>query len=98
EQLTGWYSKLRRAKSVGETAAAYQHLTGSVHALSRLQILTFSEPAILRFQDLERLKLNIDRMDLRIAAIVLEQGAVLVTRNLRDFQRVPGLQLEDWTV
>lgn len=34
--------------------------------------------------------------DLMIAACALANQATLVTRNLRDFQRIPGLPLESW--
>jgi tRNA(fMet)-specific endonuclease VapC len=44
------------------------------------------------------MKLNVGRMDLRIGAIALEHGATVVTRNLRDFRRIPNLTAEDWSV
>jgi len=34
--------------------------------------------------------------DLMLAAQALRVGAVLVTHNLREFERVPGLVVEDW--
>jgi tRNA(fMet)-specific endonuclease VapC len=37
-------------------------------------------------------------MDLRIAAVALTRNMSVLTRNLVDFERVPGLTVEDWTV
>ncbi|MFO1349527.1 MAG: PIN domain-containing protein [Gammaproteobacteria bacterium] len=34
--------------------------------------------------------------DLMIAAIAVTHGAILVTHNTREFERVDGLQWEDW--
>jgi tRNA(fMet)-specific endonuclease VapC len=97
EQLSGWYRRLRKARTPKEIAIAYQRLTESVTALAKVQVLTFSETAVYRYHHLLTLKLNVRKMDLRIAAIVLEHQAILISRNLRDFQRVSELQLEDWS-
>ena len=45
---------------------------------------------------LQRQGTPIGNMDLLIAAHALAENAVLVTNNLREFGRVPGLQLENW--
>jgi tRNA(fMet)-specific endonuclease VapC len=45
---------------------------------------------------LERSGQPIGPLDLLIAATTLEHGAILVTHNLKEFGRVPGLRLEDW--
>ena len=97
EQLSGWYRRLRRAKKPEELAKVYDRLTGSVRYLSRVPIISFSEDAIHRARTLMKSKLNVRKLDLCIAAIALELQAIVVTQNVRDFQRVPGLAVEDWS-
>ncbi len=46
---------------------------------------------------LERAGTPIGANDMFIAAIALAHDCILVTRNTREFQRVPGLRIEDWT-
>jgi tRNA(fMet)-specific endonuclease VapC len=97
EELTGWYTRLRRARKRDQLAAVYQRLANAVRFLARFQILTFSEPAIDRFEQLRATHRRLGKNDLRIAAIVLEENAVLATRNMRDFKPIKGLQIEDWS-
>jgi len=47
--------------------------------------------------ELERRGHPIGPFDTIIAAHALVLGCVLVTNNLREFRRVPGLRCEDWT-
>ena len=48
--------------------------------------------------DLETQGLPIGPYDLQIAAIALAKKCTLVTHNVVEFNRVPGLTLEDWEV
>jgi tRNA(fMet)-specific endonuclease VapC len=97
EQLSGWYTELRRAKTPQILAAVYQRMADTVCFYAPMRISSFTEPAIARYDELNSQKLQVRKTDLRIAAIVLEQNAVLVTRNLVDFQQIPGLVIEDWS-
>ena len=47
---------------------------------------------------LESLGTPIGPYDLQIAAIALHHGLILVTHNVAEFGRVPGLVVEDWEV
>jgi tRNA(fMet)-specific endonuclease VapC len=97
EQLSGWYTLLRRAKKREQLARVYQRLADNVESLARFRILSFTEAAITRQQALSQSKLNVGKKDLCIAAIALEQQAVLVTRNSSDFARIPALIIKDWS-
>ena len=37
-------------------------------------------------------------LDLQIASIAALNGLILVTSNTREFTRISGLQVEDWSV
>lgn len=54
------------------------------------------EAARVRF-DLESRGLTIGPVDLLIAGTALSHGATLVTHNTREFSRVRGLRLADWS-
>ncbi len=52
---------------------------------------------ISHLRQLKALRLNVGKKDLCIAAIGRELNATVVTGNLSDFGRVPGLAVEDWS-
>ena len=68
--------------------------------LSLQQILPWPDRATVMYGrirvDLEKQGTPIGNMDLLIAAHALAEDAVLVTNNIREFQRVAGLKLENW--
>lgn len=97
EQMSAWFTRVRRAKTPQDLSDAYGRLGKCVQSLSQLPILNFTVGAISRFEQLKRLRLGVTGNDLRIAAIALEFGRIVVTRNVRDFRMVSGLTIEDWS-
>jgi tRNA(fMet)-specific endonuclease VapC len=98
ESLGGWLSAVRQARDDQRRANAYARMAREVEGLSGWSILSFSVAALARHAGLRRQRLNVGGNDLRIAAIALDAGAIVVTRNRQDFGRVAGLVLEDWSV
>ena len=97
EQMRGWLAVISRAKRVGQEITAYRHLHALFAFFSAIPVLEFDEVAAQRYLQLRRSRLRPGAMDLKIASLALAHEAVLLSRNLVDFARVPGLQVEDWT-
>jgi tRNA(fMet)-specific endonuclease VapC len=97
EQMRGWMTYLARARSVAHQVEAYRRLLQHLDNYRRIPVLVFDEAAAIVFQRLQRARLRIGAMDLKIAAIVVSRDATFLSRNLTDFRQVPGLQAEDWT-
>lgn len=98
EQLRGWLSWIAGAKSESRLIEGYSRLNRFLDHLDRFdEILDFDSAAAGIFNQLRRKRIRIGTMDLRIAAIALANDALLISRNLVDFQKVPGLRIEDWS-
>lgn len=97
EQMRGWLAVISRFRSAQQEIAAYRQLHAMLSFFGNIPVLDFDETAADRFIQLRRSRVRIGSMDLKIASITLSCGATLLSRNLADFQRVPGLQVEDWT-
>jgi tRNA(fMet)-specific endonuclease VapC len=61
-------------------------------------VLPFDDTAAHMFVGLRKQNVRIGTMYLRIASIALARDLTALTRNVVDFQHVPGLQIEDWTL
>jgi tRNA(fMet)-specific endonuclease VapC len=98
EQISGWSALARTALTPQDQEHAAMFLTALVVSWNKFALVPLTVSAVTRFEQLVKAKLNVKRNDLRIAAIALELGATIVTRNRRDFGRIPGLAIEDWSV
>jgi tRNA(fMet)-specific endonuclease VapC len=59
-------------------------------------VLPWGADAADMLQSLRKQRIRIGTMDLKIASIVLTHDAMLLSRNLRDFEKVPSLRVENW--
>lgn len=78
-----------------------KNLTTVNDFVSRLTVLSYDEQAAFHYGDiranLEKKGKRIGDNDLHIAAHARSKGLIVVTNNTREFERVEGLRVEDWT-
>jgi len=102
EQMKGWLNVINKYNDQPSQSEklilAYKGLRDGIEYLNKLRLLDFNQPAYNVYQELVCQRIRIGTRDLRIAAIALSINAILVTRNTKDFAKVPNLQIEDWTI
>ena len=98
EQMYGRLSEIKKATSAISLITAYSRLEITLDYFKSVQVLPFDQNAHTTFESLIRQKLRVGTQDLRIAAIALSVNGIVVTRNQKDFGKVPNLQVENWAV
>jgi tRNA(fMet)-specific endonuclease VapC len=96
--MYGRLNRIRRAKSTDDLRLAYANLNRTLEYFQTINVIDLERAAVDCYQELISQKLRVGTQDLKIAAITLSRQAIVVTRNIRDFGKVSGLQIEDWSI
>jgi tRNA(fMet)-specific endonuclease VapC len=97
EQVLGWNSYLNRARDAAGVIRGYGMLERILADFAAARVLPFDAAAAGQFTAFRSGGVRIGTLDLRIAAIAVARGLIVLTRNVTDFRQVPGLRVEDWT-
>lgn len=98
EQMLGGHAYINRARTLDEVVKGYGMMSRIVNDFKGLPIVSFDANAATAYAELEPQRIQLAKMDARIAAIALSRKLILLTRNYSDFGKVAGLMIEDWMV
>jgi tRNA(fMet)-specific endonuclease VapC len=98
EQVLGCHAYINQARRAEDVIRGYGMLAQVLQDFTEALVILFDAAAATVFEELVAQRVRVGTMDLRMAAIALSRGMVMVTRNASDFRKVPGLQIEDWTL
>ncbi len=101
ELISGWFNKISKANNqneLGNLIYSYKGFSATLAYLKEVRVLEFDQKAYEIYLQL-RQQVKMKRTgDMRIAAIALSIDGIVVTRNQKDFEKVPNLKIEDWTL
>ena len=96
ERMRGWLAVIAKERTALRQVAGYRELARLFEFYQEFEIVPFEESAARQFDDLRTQRLRLGTMDLKIAATALGNDALLLSANRRNFDRVPGLRVENW--
>jgi tRNA(fMet)-specific endonuclease VapC len=96
ESLRGRLAQLARARDGPARMKQYSLLEQSIRLFVQFPVVSFGQAAETNFQQFRAIRIG--TQDRKIASIAVACQLILVTANRRDFARVPGLVIEDWSV
>ncbi|MGB7085899.1 MAG: type II toxin-antitoxin system VapC family toxin [Phormidesmis sp.] len=97
EQMLGSHTYINRARNLTDVVRGYEMMGRLISDFKALPLVSFDRNAAAMFDQLQPQRMQLAKMDARIAAIALSRKLILLTRNRRDFDKVTGLVTEDWT-
>jgi len=99
EILRGRLNVIRQAEAGAariRIEQAYALFEETLRDFQSIRTLSYTPQAEQLYRQWRQQRLRVATHDLRIAAICMAHDAMLISRNRRDFERVPGLRVEFW--
>jgi len=96
ERMRGWLAVIAKEKTALRQVTGYRERIRLFEFYQEFEVVAFDEAAAQQFEELRGQRLRLGTMDLKIAATALVRNALLLSANRRDFERVPGLRVENW--
>jgi tRNA(fMet)-specific endonuclease VapC len=83
-----------------KSARRIENLTAIEHFVARLDVLPFGKKAAVHYgqvrAELERAGTPCGAHDMQIGGHARSEGLIVVTNNMREFTRMPGVRAENW--
>ena len=83
-----------------KSARRVKNLAAIEHFVARLDVLAFAAKAAAHYgqvrAELERAGTPCGPHDMQIGGHARSEGLIVVTNNLREFSRMPGVRVENW--
>lgn len=98
ELLQGRLAAINKVRATPEVVRAYDFLLLTLEDLRLFTLLRFDERSESYLRALPSRVKQAGSQDWRIAAIAHTNGLTVITRNARDFSRIPDARFEDWSV
>lgn len=96
EQSRAIITRIGQCKRTVDQPKYYKRLASTYRFFGRWKFADFDDDAAKQFEVLRKSCKQVGSSDLKIASIALVQDALLLTANVRDFEKVPGLRFENW--
>jgi tRNA(fMet)-specific endonuclease VapC len=98
ERIQGWNAFVAKSSNESDVIFGYRQFRDILADFADVQLADYQEAESVVFQGLLKQRIRIGTMDLRIASIAIARDFTLLTSNTVDFEKVPALRFEDWTV
>ena len=100
EVLRGWINRVDQepSKAGDRIGYAYGRLVNAIHELERSNFLHYTPQAHQVFTSMSASAKLVGTNDRRIAASAIAHDMIVVTRNMRHFEKIVGVRCEDWSI